>query len=113
MSEIQRYYIPNGISEAQPSDEGFFVTYADHLEALRQAEGREWHAGIKRGYEQGQRDALAAAVQRVKAAIAAGLETSSDKALYFFELDEDDPTTGHDVTFNIEAIIAAIKGDSE
>ncbi len=55
-------------------EDGPFVTYADHVEALRQAEQRGYLQGqedsatqFQYGVEQGQRDALAAAVQRVKA----------------------------------------------
>ena len=54
------------------SDDGPIVFYADHVEALRQAEqrGRDGVASIatealRQWYEQGQRDALAGAIQRV------------------------------------------------
>ena len=92
MSDIQRYFAP---SESEPwkNHHGNWVRYADHVKALedmkvrayndgrlyegglnvetlRQAEQR-W-GGLSRdnwqdGYEQGQRDALAGAVQRVEA----------------------------------------------
>lgn len=52
---------------AYRDDNGPWVTYADHVEALRQAE--KWVIDqTADAYEQGQRDALAAAVQRVEAA---------------------------------------------
>ena len=51
---------------------------------------------------------VAAAREAVAAALEAGLATSSDKALYFFELDEDDPSCGHDVTFPKESLLSAI-----
>ncbi len=53
-------------------EDGPFVTYADHVEALRQASALatpETVAQANYWYEQGQRDALDAAVQRVEALI--------------------------------------------
>jgi hypothetical protein len=47
-------------------EDGPFVTYADHVEALRQASLEPLPS---LAYEQGQRDALDAAVQRVEALI--------------------------------------------
>ena len=71
-----------------------YVTYADHVEALRQAEqalrgeltprGRAfWEQQAERRYEQGQRDALAAAVQRVEAIPADGGWISNGKVWRF------------------------------
>jgi hypothetical protein len=51
-------------------EDGPFVTYADHLEALLQAEHWATPEHVEQAnfwYEQGQRDALNAAVQRVEA----------------------------------------------
>jgi hypothetical protein len=51
-------------------EDGPFVTYADYVEALRQATAlatQETVAQANYWYEQGQSDALAAAVQRVEA----------------------------------------------
>ncbi len=51
-------------------EDGPFVTYADHIEALRQATALATPETVMQAnywYEQGQRDALAQAVQRVEA----------------------------------------------
>ncbi len=72
MSDVQRWAADDMLHY---DDGGLWVTYADHVEALRQAEQRAYSEGVARGqrdlargdkaaYEQGQRDALAAAVQR-------------------------------------------------
>jgi hypothetical protein len=66
MTNIQRYYtgIPSMDVDAP------FVTYADHMEALRQAEQRHSENMLREFtnfFEQGQRDALAGAYERVKA----------------------------------------------
>jgi hypothetical protein len=50
-------------SEVLPNENGEYVTYADHVAAMI-AEGG---AAKNYGYEQGQRDAFNAAVQRVEA----------------------------------------------
>jgi hypothetical protein len=53
-------------------EDGPFVTYADHVEALRQATALatpETVAQANYWYEQGQMDAIAAAVQRVEVLI--------------------------------------------
>lgn len=50
------------------------------------------------------------AAERVAAALAAGLATSSDGALYYIELDEDDPSCGYDVTFPKDSLVAAARG---
>lgn len=64
MTNIQRW---NGVG-AHHDDKGWWVAYADHVEALRQAEQRAWHwqlaedakqRGYDLGYEQGQRDVFA------------------------------------------------------
>jgi hypothetical protein len=50
-------------------EDGPFVTYADHVEALRQATALATPETVVQAnywYEQGQRDALAQAVQRVE-----------------------------------------------
>lgn len=52
------------------------------------------------------------AAERVAAALAAGLATSSDGALYYIELDEDDPSCGYDVTFPKDSLVAAARGDN-
>lgn len=46
--------------------------------------------------------------EAVEDALAVGLQNSSDGALYYFELSEDDPTCGYDVTFAKDSLIAAI-----
>jgi creatinine amidohydrolase/Fe(II)-dependent formamide hydrolase-like protein len=70
MSNIQRY----SIDGHQPENDGYWVTYADHVEAIAAARAETRYANAlvneqsrRDGYEQGQRDALAAAVQRVEA----------------------------------------------
>jgi hypothetical protein len=74
MSDIQQYMVLSLI----PLDHGLelapewkvVVTYADHVEALRQAKEvwrTEWDTNSRSWYEQGQRDALAGAAQRVEA----------------------------------------------
>jgi hypothetical protein len=85
---IQRWSIGGCAPTTKPDDQGAYVTYSDHVEALRQAEidaAKVWeqmsydtgYAAGKRhmqqylmgddenSYAQGQRDALAGAVQRV------------------------------------------------
>ena len=60
-------------------------------------------------YMDGYVAALRDAAEAVKAALDAGLATSTDKALYFFEADKDDPTLGYDVTFHKDSLVAAIE----
>jgi hypothetical protein len=74
MSDIQRWHA--SAADSFEYSDGYFVTYADHVEALRQAEQRGYLQGqedsatqFQYGVEQGQRDAIAAAVQRVEALI--------------------------------------------
>lgn len=77
MTDIQRWQPGDNAQmfSVYGADEGNYVLYADHVEALRQAEQTAlakyndgaWIRGMEKGYEQGQRDALAAAVQRVEA----------------------------------------------
>ena len=74
-------------------EDGPFVTYADHFEALRQATSLATPETVSQAlywYEQGQRDAIAAAVNRVEALFLARLLHSNGF---------------------VNAIIAAIKGD--
>jgi hypothetical protein len=82
MSDIQRWNLVSWAHRYR-SPHGLFVDYFDHLEAVKQAEQRgrdglreqsrmdDWPVekllAHKQGREQGQRDALAAAVQRVEA----------------------------------------------
>jgi len=86
MSDIQRYSAYHSGDPSQiglwDDNDGHWVTYADHVEALRQAEqrGREQvHAAMRSekvvaevgsmlddAYVKGQRDALAGAVQRAR-----------------------------------------------
>jgi hypothetical protein len=94
VSDIQRYV---ALPRLRQHDEGSLVTYADHVEALRQArdEAVAEHMAlvgkVRLGqYAAGQRDALAAAVQRVEALIP-------------------EPRHGSQVLSVIE-VIAAIKG---
>jgi hypothetical protein len=72
MSDIQRWRLNGGSIKGDGA--GPYVRYADHVEALRQAESREWAAGHRAAvaqesaaYEQGQRDEREKAVQRVEA----------------------------------------------
>jgi hypothetical protein len=102
MSDIQRWTaFSHGISEyeywhANAPDVVIVVTYADHLAAVAAAEQRAVVAWVeqtaneteRRLIEQGQRDALAGAVQRVEALNIQGTRT-------------------------LASILAAIKGDSE
>jgi hypothetical protein len=76
MSDIQRWgHTTNANGDytgMSRYNQGGWVTYADHVEALRQARSENAYlptvkASFDRGYEQGQRDALAGAVQRVEA----------------------------------------------
>jgi hypothetical protein len=84
MTDIQRWDMTGsywGSVMRVESKHGPYVTYADHVEALRQAVASVTSFAIKQimgeeedtrrdllaAYEQGQRDALAAAVQRVEA----------------------------------------------
>ena len=115
MSDIQRYdLIGDGGQydlELDPVDDGGYVIWEDHVEALREAEQRGVDgfigsqamqvvrsqaegAGYSQGYEQGQRDALAGAVQRVEALV--GFEYGSLGSFV-----------------NRAEIIAAIKGEND
>lgn len=98
MTDVDRWWWDTDYDGARLADDGPFVLYADHVEALAQAEQRGLQRGIaskavkksrivpsasasmatpladkvneyQRGYEKGQRDALAAAVQRVEAIV--------------------------------------------
>ncbi len=68
MADIQRWtplLTNKGTVQGYATPDGPYVTYADHVEALRQARLHEgWFSGYDvghvEGYEQGQRDALAA-----------------------------------------------------
>jgi hypothetical protein len=99
MSDIQRWYITN--PPGQPTE---FVSYADHVAAVAEAEQRgrnetEAHIGnpvsYQMGYEQGQRDERAKAVAAVEALTTGGTATN--------------------VVYNaaIYHAIAAIKGDTD
>jgi len=90
MSDIQRWSM--AYTNDRPHPEGKWVRYADHVEALRQAE-IDVQQAFQHGLEVGQRDALAGAVQRVEALPAEWWDG--------FGNDEYD------------AVIAAIKGDSD
>jgi hypothetical protein len=99
MSDIQRYSLSNReLLVTIPDDTGALVYYADHVEALREAENDKTAHGY-RMYEAGQRDALAAAVQRVE-----GLRQSNH-----------DPALGWQpwmlAGVCVDKAIAAIKGD--
>ena len=77
-------------------EDGPFVTYADHVEALRQATALATPETVVQAmywYEQGQRDALAQAVQRVEALV----EVQHADFVGFY--------------VNTEAVKRAIKGD--
>ncbi len=85
MTDIQRWdidYDPqDGVDFAAKYDgTGRFVTYADHVEALRQAEQRAANAGVSLGYErvyeQGQRDMLARCVAAVDGLGTYGIDSS-------------------------------------
>jgi hypothetical protein len=87
MSDIKRYV---GIEVHEAAD-GDMVDYADHVAAIA-AEKLSNHTAYDLGYAQGQRDALAAAVQRVGAC-------------------EGAPPSHLKVRINLSDAIAAIKGE--
>ena len=106
MSDIQRWAIPYGYCGGRAGDDSpvAMVTYADHLAAIQQAEQRvtkrlvKQHTALmsidlEKARLLGQRDALAAAVQRVQD---------------FFRTDEGQPSFAV-----VNGVIAAIKGDSD
>jgi hypothetical protein len=92
----------------------------DRLEACEkriQADAwKRYSAAMQDGWEQpknrqaAMNAALDAAREAVAAALAKGLATSTDGALYFFELsgDPDFPNNGYYVTFRKDSLIAAI-----
>jgi len=99
-----RYIVPamsmTNTEDRRPPEqhERVVILEADHVEALRQAEQRhdilaKCDRCVATGYEQGQRDALAGAIERVEALIAGP----------FHGMTSDDRAT---------AVIAAIKGDT-
>jgi hypothetical protein len=69
MSDIQRWEPDHG-GDMWPNGNGRYVLHADHVEALRQAEQRGFEGTpdiddrLASVYREGQRDALAGAVQR-------------------------------------------------
>jgi hypothetical protein len=84
-------------------EDGPFVTYADHVEALRQATALATPETVMQAnywYEQGQRDALAGAVQRVEAIG----KVSQAKH-------EGDPYSWSVGLLDCATVISAIKGD--
>jgi hypothetical protein len=105
MSDIQRWseYVDGMVI----SEQGYWVTYADHVEALRQAERWSTPEHVEQAnywYEQGQRDALARAVQQVTDdCIANG---HYDASHVYYESD-------YQLCENCKGTIAAIKGDSD
>jgi len=89
MSDIQRWRLNGG--SIKDDGAGPYVRYADHVEALRLAQGQAYGdiAEVKAmAYEQGQRDALAKAEQ----AVVDSLDYDSDKR-------------------HIRRVFAAIKGE--
>ena len=94
------------IARVREDERDLFFSQRDRLASeVDKAKIAGWHAGRKEGYAAALRDAAEA----VKAALDAGLATSTDKALYFFEADKDDPTLGYDVTFHKDSLVAAIE----
>lgn len=70
------------------------------LAAIGEANVQQYQRGYVAGLDAA-RDAVAGALER-------GLADSTDKALYYFEADEDDPSLGYDVTFHKQDLLAAI-----
>jgi hypothetical protein len=69
MSDIQRYVWTNRIGEAVASEDGPWVTYADHVAAVaaavQSAVDDGYELGKAAGYEQGQRDGRSDALREV------------------------------------------------
>ena len=108
----------------QQDDEGKWVTYADHVEALRQAEQRgasayeaEIAAWGQKHYEQGQRDGYEQAKRIYMAAGEAGLALAASDALAGAVQRVEAAhswvrgTDPDDVALWRSDVIAAIKGD--
>jgi hypothetical protein len=118
MSSIQRWN-PTLFDTAmmEPLDEGEYVTYADHVEALRQAEQRGREEGVEyahkfhvcESYEQGQRDALAASEEAMQAMFRAGAKDALAGAVFEMNpVSEDFPDL-----LDRDAVLDEIKGDSD
>jgi hypothetical protein len=105
MSGLQRYS-GNPAEPMNKDDNGAWVVWLEAEEALRQAEQRgrdSYEAELvadswRKGYEQGQRDALAAAVQRVEALTGRVVSWPAPYGQAWLAPSKDD-------------VIAAIKGD--
>jgi hypothetical protein len=94
--------IDDYLHHARPDD----PEKCDYCKAFRASEQR----GTARAYDRGYGEGVKAARDAVEAALEAGLATSSDKALYFFERSaaDDWPDCGYDVTFPKESLLSAI-----
>jgi hypothetical protein len=91
-------------------EDGPFVTYADHVEALRQVTDLATPETVVQAnywYEQGQRDALKAAVQRVEA-IADDMNSGVD---WNWDYEADPTGMTRNPRVWIREAVAAIKGD--
>ena len=97
VTDIQRWSDCTEWPDMREDPEGAYVTYSDHVEAVRQATAQHIYkveSSFATGYEKGQRDALAAAVQRVPSIIC-----------------NCDDLDWHTDWCNVPRVIAAIKGE--
>jgi flagellar biosynthesis/type III secretory pathway protein FliH len=120
VSDIQRWDIEVAYKEAD--DSGEFVTYADHVAAVAEAEQRSYdlgrgdgivlgqeqahrdsviihegaaeNRGFRKGYEQGQRDAMTRAANAAAEAHAAGQRDAISKAVAAVRHEADCPHDG-------------------
>jgi flagellar biosynthesis/type III secretory pathway protein FliH len=99
-----------------------YVLYADHLEALRQAEQRtldEYKSGWNEGWEQGQRDEYARTRADVEAALADGKRSARAEAVQrveaakaeFIRITDAEPDSWACRVYDDS--IAAVKGGSD
>lgn len=104
MTDIQRYRTNHISGDYYVDPDGELVTYADHVEAVRQAEQRGRGYGVVEGFTRGQRDALTAAVQVINDYANERLAITGH------------PNASEDITAALRAVaqrVAAIKGVSE
>jgi hypothetical protein len=56
MTDIQRWHIDGKRDIHVPADDGFCVSYADHVAAVAEARREAFGPYLERGYAEGQRD---------------------------------------------------------
>jgi hypothetical protein len=83
---------------------------ADKAAELQDYYGEQAHGHYMDGLERGQRDERGRIRKGVAAFLASELATSSDGAVYYMELDDEDPSCGHDVTFRMDKLYDIING---